>query len=109
MFFNMPLLKGEFSTAYYFIFGILLSLAFSLSAGYLGCKKVLKLEPAEAMRPPAPPGGKKVWLERISFLWNTLTVQGMMSVRNISRNKGRSLLFSGGSRSALPSPASPGR
>ena len=96
MFFNMPLLKGEFSTAYYFIFGILLSLAFSLSAGYLGCKKVLKLEPAEAMRPPAPPGGKKVWLERISFLWNTLTVQGMMSVRNISRNKGRSLFIFGG-------------
>lgn len=96
MFFNMPLLKGELSTAYYFIFGILLSLAFSLSAGYLGCKKVLNLEPAEAMRPPAPPGGKKVWLERIPVFWNTLTVQGMMSVRNISRNKGRSLFIFGG-------------
>lgn len=96
MFFNMPLLSSKFSAAYYFTFGILLALTFSLSAGYLGCKKVLTLEPAEAMRPPAPPGGKRVWLERFAFLWNTLTVQGMMSVRNIWRNKGRSLFIFAG-------------
>ena len=58
LFFNMPILAGKFSTAYYFIFSIFLALTFSLSAGYLGCKKVLALEPAEAMRPPAPPVGK---------------------------------------------------
>ena len=96
LFFNMPILTGKFSTAYYFIFSILLALTFSLSAGYLGCKKVLTLEPAEAMRPPAPPAGKRVWLERIPVLWKMLTVQGMMSVRNIARNKGRSLFIFGG-------------
>lgn len=96
LFFNMPILAGKFSTAYYFIFSIFLALTFSLSAGYLGCKKVLALEPAEAMRPPAPPVGKRVWLERIPLLWNMFTVQGMMSVRNIARNKGRSLFIFGG-------------
>jgi putative ABC transport system permease protein len=96
LFFNMPILTGKFSTAYYFIFSILLALTFSLSAGYLGCKKVLTLEPAEAMRPPAPPAGKRVWLEKIPVLWKMLTVQGMMSVRNIARNKGRSLFIFGG-------------
>ncbi len=95
-FFNMPLLVGKFSTAYYFISGILLALFFSLAAGYLGCKRVLTLQPAEAMRPPAPLVGKKIWLEKISVLWNMLTVQGMMSVRNIARNKGRSLFIFGG-------------
>lgn len=89
LFFNMPGLAGSF-TPKYLIFGILLSLGFSLIAGYQGCKRVLALEPAEAMRPPAPPIGKKVLAEKIKLIWNMLTVQGMMAVRNISRNKGRS-------------------
>ncbi|MDI3534508.1 MAG: putative transport system permease protein [Thermosediminibacterales bacterium] len=90
MFFNMPGLSSKFSPLY-LIFSILLSLLFSIVAGYQGCKKVLTLEPAEAMKPPAPPIGKKVLLEKISFFWNMLTVQGKMAVRNISRNKGRSM------------------
>jgi len=89
LFFNMPDLLGKFSPLY-LISGILLSLLFSLFAGYQGCKKILTLEPAEAMRAPAPPHGKKTWIEKISFVWNMLTVQGMMAVRNLSRNKGRS-------------------
>ncbi|MEW6624769.1 MAG: FtsX-like permease family protein [Bacillota bacterium] len=89
LFFNMPGLVGSF-TPKYLIFSIVLSLGFSLVAGYQGCKQILTLEPAEAMRPPAPPIGKQVLLEKISVIWNMLTVQGMMAVRNISRNKGRS-------------------
>jgi len=87
-FFNMPDLSGKFSFGY-FIAGIIFSLVFALGAGYQGCKKILALEPAEAMRPPAPPAGGKIFLERLRFFWNMLTVQGMMAVRNIARNKGR--------------------
>lgn len=87
-FFNMPGLAGDLSLKY-MVYGILLALLFSLIAGYQGCKKVLSLEPAEAMRPPAPPLGKKVLLEKVKVFWNMLTVQGMMAVRNMSRNKGR--------------------
>lgn len=89
MFFNMPGLSGKFSPVY-LVLSILLSLGFSLLAGYQGCKRVLALEPAEAMRPPAPPAGKKTLLEKISLFWNMLTVQGKMAVRNLARNKGRS-------------------
>ncbi|WP_366924888.1 FtsX-like permease family protein [Metallumcola ferriviriculae] len=92
MFFSLPGLKSSFSPGY-LITGILLSLLFSLFAGYQGCKKILRLEPAEAMRPPAPPDAKKVLLERISIFWAMLTVQGKMAVRNISRNKGRSVFI----------------
>lgn len=92
LFFNMPGLIGSF-TPKYLIFGIILSLGFSLIAGYQGCKRVLTLEPAEAMRPPAPPIGGKVFLEKITFIWNMLAVQGMMAVRNLSRNKGRSVFI----------------
>ncbi len=89
IFFNLPGLSGRFSLPYFFI-SILLSLLFSLFAGYQGCKRILTLEPAEAMRPPAPLAGRKIWLEKIVFFWGMLTAQGKMAVRNISRNKGRS-------------------
>ncbi|RQD68619.1 MAG: ABC transporter permease [Tindallia sp. MSAO_Bac2] len=89
-FFNMPNLQGRFSLLYT-VLAVLLSLSFAAVAGFQGCKKVLTLEPAEAMRPPAPIPGVKVVLERIRFFWNMLTVQGMMAVRNMSRNKGRSV------------------
>ncbi|KUO51120.1 MAG: hypothetical protein APF76_16640 [Desulfitibacter sp. BRH_c19] len=92
LFFNMPGLVGTF-TPKYLIFSIVLSVGFSLIAGYQGCKRVLTLEPADAMRPPAPPIGGKILLEKITFMWNMLTVQGMMAVRNLSRNKGRSIFI----------------
>ncbi len=92
VFFNMPVSSGSFSLLY-FMLGIMLSLIIAVGAGYQGCKNVLKLQPAEALRPPAPPSGGRVLPERIPFFWNMLTVQGMMAVRNISRNKGRSLFI----------------
>ena len=92
VFFNMPDLSARFSPLY-FILGIILSLIFSLWAGYQGCKRILKLEPAQALRPPAPPRGGRIWLEKISIFWNMLNVQGMMAVRNLSRNKGRSIFI----------------
>jgi len=92
MFFNMPGLKSKFSMTY-FLISIFLSLAFAAFAGYQGCKGILTLQPAEAMRPPAPPSGKKTWLEKIDFFWNMLTVQGRMAVRNLSRNRRRSLFM----------------
>lgn len=92
LFFNLPGLEGKFSP-YYIVLGILLSLVFSTIAGYQGCKKILVLEPAQAMRPPAPLQGKRIFLENITFIWKRLSVQGMMAVRNLSRNKGRSLFI----------------
>jgi putative ABC transport system permease protein len=89
MSFNMPGLQGSFSPAY-LLAGILLSLGFAAFAGYQGCKGVLRLEPAEAMRPPAPPSAGKTLLEGAAFFWNMLTMQGRMAVRNIFRNPGRS-------------------
>lgn len=94
-YFNMPGLKASFSPGYFFM-SLLLSTSFSLVAGYQGCKKILKLEPAEAMRPVAPPPGKNVFLEKISFFWQILTVQGKMALRNMLRNKVRTaFLFIG--------------
>ena len=94
-FFNMPGLDPSFSPQY-FILSLLLASSFALLAGYQGCKKMLLFEPAEAIRPAAPPIGKKVFLEKSSFFWKMLTVQGRMAMRNMVRNKVRtSFLFIG--------------
>lgn len=92
MYFNMPDLRGSFSPSY-LLFAILLSLLFSTIASYQGSKAVLRLEPAEAMNPPAPPVGKKIVLESITAFWNMLTVQGKMATRNIFRHPGRNLFI----------------
>ncbi|HHZ17388.1 MAG TPA: FtsX-like permease family protein [Peptococcaceae bacterium] len=87
-FFNIPGLQITFSFSY-LIMSVLLALAFALFAGYQGCKSVLALQPAEAMRPPAPPKGKSILLEKFTLFWNALTVQGKMSLRSMSRHPGR--------------------
>lgn len=92
MFFNMPGLEGTISYSY-FVTGTFLSLAFSVLAGYRGAKGALALEPAEAMRPAAPMTGREVLLEKAAFIWNMLTVQGRMAVRNIFRHPGRTLFM----------------
>lgn len=90
-YYNIPNLTGKFSLSYIFI-GTALSLVFSLIAGYQGCKGVLKLSPAEAVRPPAPGVVQKTLVERIKWLWRLLGTQGKMAVRNVFRSKQRSFM-----------------
>lgn len=91
MFFELPML-GEFSSYIYLyvVYGILLSLFICAIAGYYGCRAALKLKPAEAMRPAAPPPGKRTLVERVKFFWKLLSVQAKMAVRNAFRYKKRS-------------------
>lgn len=90
-FYNIPGLSGRVAPQY-IITAALLAIAFSVIAGYQGCKGVLRLSPADAMRPPAPKVGKKTLVERIGFLWKMLTTLGKMAVRNVFRSKQRSFL-----------------
>lgn len=89
-YFSIPNLTSSFSL-YYMLLGIIISLGTSLIAGFQGSKKVLKLQPAESMRPESPKAANKTIVERIKLFWNSLNGQGKMAVRNIFRNKGRSL------------------
>ncbi len=94
-FFNMPLQSAGFSVKY-FLYGILMAEGFALIAGYLGAKASLKLEPAEAMRPPAPKSAKATIIERFKLLWDQLDMINRIAIRNIFRNKGRSLFVMAG-------------
>ncbi|MGI5839714.1 MAG: FtsX-like permease family protein [bacterium] len=91
-YFNLPQLYGRISWDY-FAGGLLLALGFAAVAGYQGCRGILQLEPAEAMRPPAPPGGGRVWLERVRLFWSALTAQGKIAIRNLMRRPAHTLFL----------------
>ncbi|MBS3983647.1 MAG: ABC transporter permease [Dethiobacter sp.] len=89
-FFHLPGLQGNFSLDYVLL-ALLLSVGFALLAGYFGSRQAMLLSPAEAMRPPAPPSGRHISLERWHWFWRSLTVQGKMATRNLFRHRQRSL------------------
>ncbi|MFA5881061.1 MAG: ABC transporter permease [Eubacteriales bacterium] len=91
VYYNIPDFTARVSLTYLLV-GTLLSLLFSLFAGWRGCRRVMALSPAEALRPPAPPAGKKTMVERVRFLWGVLNTQAKMVVRNVFRNKPRAFL-----------------
>lgn len=53
------------------------------------CYKELLAAPAELMRPAAPKIGKRVFLERITFIWKHLNFSNKAAVRNLFRYKKR--------------------
>jgi len=54
-----------------------------------GVWRVLKLEPAEAMRPAPPERGGAVFLEKIPALWRRLGFRSHIALRSLARNRGR--------------------
>ena len=53
------------------------------------CYVSLRSQPAELMRPKAPPAGRRVMLERFPALWNKLGFLSKVTVRNLLRYKKR--------------------
>lgn len=58
-------------------------------AAWAACYKELFAVPAELMRPASPKAGKRVLLERITFIWKRLNFSRKASVRNLIRYKKR--------------------
>lgn len=55
--------------------------------------KNAKEQTAELLRPKPPKAGRKLVLERIGFVWKRLGFNGKMIVRNLFRNKPRTLMM----------------
>ena len=72
---------------------VLVSLLCSVGITLLSCRYELSESAAGLMRPKAPKPGKRVLLERITFIWNRLKFLQKVSVRNIFRYKGRLLMM----------------
>lgn len=89
-FFALPGLKSEFSVKYLLI-GLFLSLFFSVLSGVKGSLDILRLEPAQAMRPPAPVTASKTQIEKITWFWQNISAQAQMGIRDVFRSPTRSL------------------
>ncbi len=77
------------------LFALALSVALACSVGVtiLTCRAELRLMPAELMRPKTPKEGKRVFLERIGFLWKRLGFMVKISLRNVFRYTKRLIMM----------------
>lgn len=87
-YFNIPMFQMNVYYIY-IVYGILLTSVFCVISGLIGARSVLKILPADSMRPEAPKTGGRIWLEKVKFIWNRINFSWKMVIRNISRNKKR--------------------
>ncbi len=88
-FFELPMLQTRIDGTVA-LWGILLTLAFCGGTGLWAARDVLGIVPADAMRPPAPPPGKRNLLEITApGVWDQLSFGWKLVLRHIVRNKQR--------------------
>lgn len=88
VYYNLDDIVVEFNPVY----GITAALAATFCttfAAFAACYKELRSVPAQLMRPEAPKGGKRILLERISFIWDRLNFSQKAAFRNLFRYKKR--------------------
>ena len=71
------------------IISILVAVSVTTLAAVLACYKELIETPSLLMRPKAPKEGKRIFLERISFIWKRMNFTQKVTARNIFRYKKR--------------------
>ncbi|MBQ8028137.1 MAG: ABC transporter permease [Clostridia bacterium] len=86
--FDMPPVVIRFRLVYA-VPGIIISVGVTVLASYLAAKKSLRTSASTLMRPKAPKGGKRVWLENFPALWSKLGFTTKVTFRNVFRNKKR--------------------
>ena len=64
---------------------LLVTVPGALLVTYLVCRREGRERPAELIRPKAPKKGKKILLERVTFLWRRLPFHSRLSLRNAFR------------------------
>ncbi|MFT5729346.1 MAG: putative ABC transport system permease protein [Desulforhopalus sp.] len=71
---------------------IFIAVLFSLLGTINGVRRIMQLEPAEAMRPAVPPSGCSIALETIRCFWKGLDAGWQMILRGLFRSKGRTII-----------------
>ncbi|MBD7915349.1 ABC transporter permease [Clostridium sp. Sa3CUN1] len=89
--YSLPRVELEFNVPIALSITLVSVLVTTLSS-VLACYKELLETPSTLMRPKAPKEGKRIFIERIDFIWNKLSFIGKVTVRNIFRYKKRFLM-----------------
>ncbi|MHB1454262.1 MAG: ABC transporter permease [Saccharofermentanales bacterium] len=84
--FHLPLLITKFSLGFALI-ATAIALLCTLGATISACYQALKEKPATLMLPRTPKAGKRIFLERIHFVWSNMKFSQKATARNLIRNK----------------------
>ncbi|NUQ62481.1 MAG: ABC transporter permease [Pirellulales bacterium] len=87
-YFEFPELENQFYAGLQMV-GLAISLGCAFLGSLHGTRTVLRLNPAEAMRPKPPKRGGATWLERIAWFWRRLGSSWRMVLRSLVRNRVR--------------------
>lgn len=71
------------------LLSIAAALLCAMGAAYLSCRYELYSVPANLIRPKAPKSGKRIFLEKIPFIWRRMKFLHKVSIRNVVRYKKR--------------------
>lgn len=89
--YNIPVMESPFHLNF-----ALMSLGIAVLTTTLAavgaCLSTLRSTPAILMQPKAPKPGKRIWMERMTFLWDRLNFIQKVTARNIFRYKRRFLM-----------------
>lgn len=76
----------------YAVVGTLIVTGAVAAATLFACRNELVTCPAQLMRPKAPKPGKRVFLEKIEFVWRRMSFSSKVTARNLLRNKRRFIM-----------------
>ena len=91
-YFNVPYLVKMFSWAYLGL-AFVLTTVYCIAAGLWGARSILKIAPAESMRPEPPGKVGGTYLQRISFVWKRIGFSWKVVWRNVFRSRKRVLFL----------------
>lgn len=86
--YNMESIQAPFRFGYAAIC-LLVTIVLVSSTVLYSCMSELKSVPASLMRPKPPKTGKRVFLEKIKFIWNRMSFISKVTIRNLFRYKKR--------------------
>lgn len=90
--FNIPILVGQVYPGY-LLLALIIGSAFCILSGFIGARGILKIHPAESMRPEPPKTGKRILLERWHSFWSRVSFSWKIVIRNLFRSKRRVLFI----------------
>ncbi len=91
MLFTVPNFVPEFNFQFGMI-GLIIGIICICGSSIISAVRQLTQMPAVLMRPKSPKMGKKILLERISFIWKRLNFSNKIVVRNLFRYKMRGIV-----------------
>lgn len=89
MYYTVPGWRAGYDYTYFLV--MLAVVAACCGTSWLSCRRLLKVNPSEALRPAPPKSGKRCIFERLPF-WNRLGFSSQYNLRDISRSKLRAFM-----------------